>query len=103
MEGADTTGNPVTGFTKRQRERFMTRGTADGRIERANPLNRIGRNMNPFPLVMLCLCLSLSPAFAQQPSTTPAGQLPVESVFDRLPGRWVRLQGGYVITIRVVE
>src|SRR6267154_5841302 len=60
--------------------------------------------MNPFPFAMLCLFLSLSPAFSQQPSaTTSAGPLPVESVFDKLPGRWVRLQGGYVITIRAVD
>ena len=60
--------------------------------------------MNPFPFAMLCLFLSLSPAFSQQPSaTTSAGPLPVESAFDKLPGRWVRLQGGYVITIRAVD
>jgi hypothetical protein len=60
--------------------------------------------MNPFPFVMLCLFLSVHPALAQQPSaTTSAGQPSAESVFDKLPGRWVRLQGGYVITIRAVD
>jgi hypothetical protein len=82
----------------------MTRGTADGRIERVNPLNRIGRNMNPIPFAMFCLFLIVNPALAQQPSaTTSAGPPSAESVFDRLPGRWVRLQGGYVITIRAVD
>jgi len=60
--------------------------------------------MNPIPFVMLCLFLIVNPAVAQQPSPTPpAGKLPVESVFDKLIGRWVRLQGGYVITIRAVD
>jgi hypothetical protein len=60
--------------------------------------------MNPFPFMMLCLFLSLNSALAQQPSaTSPTGPLPVESAFDKLPGRWVRLQGGYVITIRAVD
>ena len=82
----------------------MTKRAADGGIERANPLNRIGRNMNPVPFAMLCLFLIVSPALAQQPSaTTPAGPPSAESAFDRLPGRWVRLQGGYVITIRAVD
>ena len=82
----------------------MTRSVADGRIERANPLNRIGRNMYPIRFVMLCLFLSANPALAQQPSATSrAAPLPVESPFDKLLGRWVRLQGGYVITIRAVD
>ena len=82
----------------------MTRSAADGRIERTNPLNRIGRNMYPIQFVMLCLFLTINPASAQQPSaTSPAAPLPVESPFDKLPGRWVRLQGGYVITIRAVD
>ena len=60
--------------------------------------------MNPIPFVMLCLFLIVNPALAQQPSqqpsaTTSAGQ----PAFDRLVGRWVRLQGGYVITIRAVD
>ena len=59
--------------------------------------------MNHIPFIVLCLFLTVNPALAQQPpATSPAAPLPVESVFDRLPGRWVRLQGGYVITIRAV-
>jgi len=82
----------------------VDRSAADGRIERVNPLNRIARDMKPFPLVMLCLFLMVDPALAQQPSaTSPAAPLPVESVFDKLLGRWVRLQGRYVITIRAVD
>ena len=50
----------------------MTRSAADGRIERTNPLNRIGRNMNPIPFVMLCLFLIVNPALAQQPSADVA-------------------------------
>ena len=60
--------------------------------------------MYPIQFVMLCLFLTVNPALAQQPSaTSPATPLPVESVFDKLLGRWVRLQGGYVITIRAVD
>ena len=78
----------------------MTRSAVDGWIERENPLNRIGRNMYPIRFVMLCLFLTVNPALAQQPSAT---SLPVESVYEKLVGRWVRLQGGYVITIRAVD
>jgi hypothetical protein len=75
---------------------------ADGGIERADPLNRIGQDMKSVAFVMIFLFVN--PALAQQPSaTSPAAPLPVESAFDRLPGRWVRLQGGYVITIRSVD
>jgi hypothetical protein len=65
--------------------------------------------MNPIPFVMLCFLLIMNPALAQQPSaqqpsaTTSAGQSSAEPAFDRLLGRWVRLQGGYVITIRAVD
>jgi hypothetical protein len=66
--------------------------------------------MNRIAIVKLCLfCLFLivNPALAQQPSTqqptTSAGQSSAEPAFDRLVGRWVRLQGGYVITIRAVD
>ena len=64
--------------------------------------------MNPIPLVMLCLFLIMNPALAQQPSqqppaTTSAGQSSAEPALERLVGRWVRLQGGYVITIRAVD
>jgi len=60
--------------------------------------------MNHIPSIVLCAFLTVNPAWAQQPAaTSPAPPLPVESAFDRLPGRWVRQQGGYVITIRAVE
>ena len=65
-------------------------------------------HMNPIPFVMLCLFLMVNPALAQQPSqqpspTTAARPSSDEPAFERLPGRWVRLQGGYVITIRAVD
>jgi len=60
--------------------------------------------MSPIPFAMFCFFLIVNPALAQQTSvTTAAAPPPVESAFDRLPGRWVRLQGGYVITIRAVD
>jgi hypothetical protein len=59
--------------------------------------------MNPIPFAMFCLFLVVDPALAQQPSATTFAGPSAESVFDRLPGRWVRLQGGYVITIRAVD
>jgi hypothetical protein len=80
----------------------MMRSAADGGIERVDPPNRIGQDMKSVAFVLICLFVN--PALAQQPSAKPpAAPLPVESVFDRLPGRWVRLQGGYVITIRSVD
>ena len=59
--------------------------------------------MNPIRFVMLCLLLVANPALAQQPSTTSTGQASAQSLFDKLTGRWVRLQGGYVLTIRSVD
>ena len=59
--------------------------------------------MNLFPLTILCLFLSLNPALAQQASPTAKESPSVEPTFNALPGRWVRLQGGYVITIRSVD
>jgi len=76
-----------------------------GAIEE-QPTNRIGRYMNPIPLVMLCLFLIVNPALAQQPSQQqqpPATMSAGQPAFERLVGRWVRLQGGYVITIRAVD
>jgi hypothetical protein len=58
--------------------------------------------MNPSPLVLLGLLLTANPATAQQSSGPTSATPSAESAFDRLPGRWVRLQGGYVITIRAV-
>src|SRR3954452_1155663 len=43
------------------------------------------------------------PAAAQQNSPAAPGIPSVESAFKALPGRWVRLQGGYVITIQSVN
>jgi hypothetical protein len=54
-------------------------------------------------VAFVMIFLLVNPALAQQPSAKPPAALPVESAFDRLPGRWVRLQGGYVITIRSVD
>jgi hypothetical protein len=76
-------------------------GSSEGIEE--EPTNRIGRNMNPIAFVMLCLFLIVNPALAQPSATSPAAPLPLGSVFDKLPGRWVRLQGGYVITIKAVD
>ena len=64
--------------------------------------------MKPILFVILSLFLIVNPALAQQTSRQPsasttAGQSSVEPSFDRLVGRWVRLQGGYVITIRAVD
>ena len=59
--------------------------------------------MKYIPSVILCLFLIMNSALAQQPSTTPGGSPSAELSLDRLAGRWVRLQGGYVITIRAVE
>ena len=59
--------------------------------------------MNPISLVMLCLFLIVCPALAQQRSETTSSAPPsTETPFDTLLGRWVRLQGGYVITIRFI-
>ena len=55
------------------------------------------------PSAIFCLFLIVSPALAQQPSPTAPGSPSIESTFAVLPGRWVRLQGGYVITIRAVD
>ena len=64
--------------------------------------------MKPLPFVMLSLSLIVTTALAQHPSRQPsasttAGQSSAEPSFDRLLGRWVRLQGGYAITIRAVD
>jgi hypothetical protein len=58
--------------------------------------------MKLIPSAILCLFLITSPALAQ-PAPAPSGAPSVESAFNALPGRWVRLQGGYVITIRAVD
>jgi hypothetical protein len=53
--------------------------------------------------VMLGLFAVAHPALAQQPAPAASGQPSTDSTFSALPGRWVRLQGGYVITIRAVD
>ena len=64
--------------------------------------------MNPVPSVILGLSLFMTPALAQtQPSPTTSMPSATESAakaaFSVLPGRWVRMQGGYVITIDSVD
>jgi hypothetical protein len=59
--------------------------------------------MNLLPFVILCLFLSTNPALAQQAPPAATVLPSVEPAFNALPGRWVRLQGGYVITIRSVD
>jgi hypothetical protein len=64
--------------------------------------------MNPMPFAIVGLSLFINPAFAQTqlppptsvPTTTESA---AKTAFGVLPGRWVRVQGGYVITIRSVE
>jgi hypothetical protein len=59
--------------------------------------------MKLIPSAILCFFLIMNPALAQQPAPAASGSPSVESPFGALPGRWVRLQGGYVITIRAVD
>jgi hypothetical protein len=64
--------------------------------------------MNPIPFATLGLSLLMSPALAQtQPSPAtsvpPATETATKAAFGVLPGRWVRVQGGYVITINSVD
>jgi hypothetical protein len=82
----------------------MKKSATEGWVGRANSLNLSRRGTNLLPFAMLCLFLIVDPALAQQlPATRAAGPASAESVFEKLPGRWVRLQGGYVITIRAVD
>lgn len=59
--------------------------------------------MKYIPTAILCLFLIMNSALAQQSSTTSGASPSADSSFDKLTGRWVRLQGGYVITIRTVD
>jgi len=61
--------------------------------------------MKSVAFVMLCLFAMVNPAWAQQPSAQqPSAQQPsTEPAFEKLVGRWVRLQGGYVIAIKAVD
>src|SRR5260370_10587435 len=62
--------------------------------------------MKPTLFAMLGLSLFMSPALAQTSPVTsvpPATESAAKAAFGVLPGRWVRLQGGYVITINSVD
>src|SRR5260370_29273536 len=62
--------------------------------------------MNALPFAILGLSLFMSPALAQtSPATSvpPATESAARAAFGVLPGRWVRVQGGYVITINSVD
>ena len=64
--------------------------------------------MNPIPFAILGLSLSMKPPLAQtQPppatSVPPAMESATKVAFGVLRGRWVRVQGGYVITISSVD
>jgi len=56
---------------------------------------------------LMSLAIALPPAHAQQlPAATSAATTTgsdAPTAFDALPGRWVRVEGGYVITIRTVD
>ena len=62
--------------------------------------------MKPTLFAILGLSLFMSPALAQtSPATSvpPATESATRAAFGALPGRWVRVQGGYVITINSVD
>jgi len=60
--------------------------------------------MNPMPFAIVGLSLFINPALAQtRPPPAPATESAAKAAFGVLPGRWVRLQGGYVITIKSVD
>lgn len=56
------------------------------------------------PIAALLICVLGAPAFGQTPATPPSNSEPSpaanRSGFAALRGRWVRPDGGYVITIR---
>ena len=64
--------------------------------------------MNRMPYAIVGLSLFIIPASAQ-PQLSPATPVPpatesaAKTAFGVLPGRWVRVQGGYVITINSVD
>ena len=64
--------------------------------------------MNPMPFVIVVLSLFINPALAQTqlppPTSVPlATESAGKAAFGVLSGRWVRVQGGYVITINSVD
>jgi hypothetical protein len=54
-------------------------------------------------VLIVLMAVTAVPVLAQQSSTAAPGTSSVQPDFSPLPGRWVRLQGGYVITIRSVD
>ena len=56
---------------------------------------------------IMSLAIALPQAQAQQPSTATTVPAPTgsdsQTAFDALPGRWVRVEGGYVITIKAID
>jgi hypothetical protein len=54
---------------------------------------------------VMSIALAIPEAFAQQPSGAAMNQTSKnpQSSFNALPGRWVRLEGGYVITVNAVD
>ena len=64
--------------------------------------------MTPMPFAIVGLSLFMTPALAQTQlspaiSVPPAKESAARAAFGVLPGRWVRVQGGYVITINSVD
>jgi hypothetical protein len=63
--------------------------------------------MKRIRFAVMSLAIALPQAQAQQPSTTATAPTSTgadsQTAFNALPGRWVRVEGGYVITIRAVE
>ena len=61
---------------------------------------------NYFGVMSLAFATSMAQSQAQQPlsatSAQPATANAEPAKFDALPGRWVRVEGGYVISIRAV-
>jgi hypothetical protein len=64
--------------------------------------------MNPMPFAIVGLSLFINPALAQTQlppptSVPPATESAAKAAFGVRPSRWVRVQGGYVITINSVD
>ena len=61
---------------------------------------------NYFGVMSLAFAASMAQSQAQQPpsstSAPPATANAEQAKFDALPGRWVRVEGGYVISIKAV-
>jgi hypothetical protein len=60
--------------------------------------------MSLVAVMSLALAEAIPTARAQQPSaTSPAAEPGSQTAFGALPGRWVRPDGGYVISINAVD